>query len=507
MKVLEETIQQLTRFLPRIVAAVALLVLGWLLAWLISAIVSRCLRRIKLDDQVQRGLGAQYKTESWVKRAVFWLIMLLAVIAFFSVLRLPPVSESLKTMLDMVLVFLPRLLAAILLLLVAWALASGLRTLISRTLEATKLDERFNKRMSVEEEKGQVPLSKTVANTVYWLIFLLFLPAILHALAMQGILTPVEGMVEKIVAFLPNVFVAGLIILVGWFLARVVCRIVTNVLVAMGADRLGEKTGLARGTKPFSLSKTLGWIVYIIILVPIVIAALDAIGLEGITQPTSNMLQRILSAIPSVFAAALIVGIAYIVGRLVSQLATKLLESINFDALPSKLGLGEQAAETKWSPSAIVGYLILVAILLFASVSAFNLLGFENLSNLLVNFLLFTGHILMGLVIFGLGLYLSNLVAKIIKSRRIKQANLLSLVARVAILLLAGAMALRQMGLANEIISLAFGLLLGSVAIAGAIAFGIGGREIAARKLQEWIKSIESGKPDKGNSLAKKGGG
>ena len=53
------------------------------------------------------------------------------------------------------------------------------------------------------------------------------------------------------------------------------------------------------------------------------------------------------------------------------------------------------------------------------------------------------------------------------------------------------------MGLANEIISLAFGLLLGAVAVAGAIAFGIGGREIAARKLNEWTKSIESGKSEK----------
>jgi hypothetical protein len=351
-----------------------------------------------------------------------------------------------------------------------------------------------------------VPLSKTIANAVYWLIFLLFLPAILNALAMQGILAPVEGMVEKIVAFLPNIFVAGLILLVGWFVARVICRIVTNVLAAVGADRLGEKIGLTRGTKPLSLSKTLGWVVYVVILVPIVIAALDAIGLEAITQPTSDMLQRILSAIPSAFAAALVVGIAYVIGRLVSQLIRQLLESVNFNALPSKLGLGEQAAEAKWSPSAIVGHLILVAILLLASVSALGLLGFGNLSDLVVDFLFFAGHILMGLVIFGLGLYLSNLAAKIIKSRRIAQAGLLSLVARVAILLLAGAMALRQMGLANEIISLAFGLLLGSVAVAGAIAFGIGGREIAARKLQEWLKSVESEKPKKNDPIAKRGG-
>ena len=507
MDVLQQTIEELTRFLPRIVAAVAVLILGWLVARLISAVVSRCLRRIKLDDRMQRGLGVEYKTELWMGKAVFWLIMLLALIGFFSVLQLPPVSESLKVVLDMVLGFLPRLLAAILLLLVAWILASGLRILISKTLEAAKVDARFNEKVSAEEGRSQVPLSKTIANAAYWLIFLLFLPAILSALAMRGILAPVEGMVEKIVAFLPNIFVAGFILLVGWFLARVICRIVTNVLAAIGADQLSEKIGLTRGTKPFSLSKALGWVVYIVILIPIVIAALDAIGLEALTQPTSNMLQRLLSAIPSVFAAALVVGIAYVIGRLVSQLIKGLLETVNFDALPAKLGLGEQAGEAKWSPSAIVGYLVLVVILLFAAVSALSLLSFEKLSDLVVDFLLLVGHILMGLVIFTVGLYLSNLVAEIIKSRKVTQAGLLSLIARTAILLLAGAMALRQMGLANEIISLAFGLLLGSVAVAGAIAFGLGGREMAARKLQEWLGSIESEKPDKGNSLTKKGGG
>ena len=504
MDVLQETIQELTRFLPRIVAAIAVLVLGWLVAWFISAVVSRCLRRLKLDDRMQRGLGAEYKTELWMSKAVFWLIILLVLIGFFSVLQLPPVSESLKVMLDTVLGFLPRLLAAILLLLVAWILASGLRILILKALEAANVDASFNERVSTEESRRQVPLSRTIANAAYWLIFLLFLPAILSALAMQGILSPVEGMVAKIVAFLPNLFVAGFILLIGWFLARVICRIVTNVLAALGADKLGEKIGLTRGEKPFSLSKTLGWVVYIVILIPIVIAALDAIGLEAITQPTSNMLQRLLSAIPSVFAAVLVVGIAYVIGRLVSQLISNLLETVNFDALPSKLGLGERTGEAKWSPSAIVGYLVLVVILLFAAVSALSLLGFANLSDLVVDFLFFVGHILMGLVIFGIGLYLSNLVAGIIKSRQVPQAGLLSFVARIAILLLAGAMALRQMGLANEIISLAFGLLLGSVAIAGAIAFGIGGRDIAAQKLQEWLSLIESEKPNKGNSLAKK---
>jgi hypothetical protein len=56
-------------------------------------------------------------------------------------------------------------------------------------------------------------------------------------------------------------------------------------------------------------------------------------------------------------------------------------------------------------------------------------------------------------------------------------------------IVLAGAMALRQMGLTNDIITMAFGIIVGSIAVAVAVAFGIGGREMAARKLEEWSKA------------------
>ena len=62
------------------------------------------------------------------------------------------------------------------------------------------------------------------------------------------------------------------------------------------------------------------------------------------------------------------------------------------------------------------------------------------------------------------------------------------MIAIVAVLVLATAMALRQMGLANEIITMAFALIVGSAAVAAAIAFGIGGREVAKHKLEEWLK-------------------
>jgi len=129
--------------------------------------------------------------------------------------------------------------------------------------------------------------------------------------------------------------------------------------------------------------------------------------------------------------------------------------------------------------------------MLFATIEAARLLGFDLLADLVSQFIVFAGKVLLGVVIFGVGLFLAGLASKTIQASSARQARFLSLAAQVAILTLAGAMALRQMGLAGDIINMAFGLLLGAVAVAAALAFGIGGRDIAARELEGWIKAFK----------------
>ena len=96
----------------------------------------------------------------------------------------------------------------------------------------------------------------------------------------------------------------------------------------------------------------------------------------------------------------------------------------------------------------------------------------------------------IGLVILGLGLYLANLAATTIRVSGSGQSTVLATAARAAILILAGAMALRQMNVAEDIINLAFGLLLGAVAVAAAVAFGIGGRDLARQQLERWAGGL-----------------
>jgi len=346
-------------------------------------------------------------------------------------------------------------------------------------MSAARLDERIGGKIDAEKEKP-LQLTKTIGDVVYWLIFLLFLPAVLGTLNLEGLLDPVQSMLDKFLGFLPNILAAAVIGVVGWFVARIVRQIVTSLLSAAGSDRLNDRIGIA------SLPKLVGLIVYILILIPVLVAALNALGLDAITQPASSMLNLILEALPAIFAASMVVVIAYIVGKIVAGFITELLTGIGFNNILARLGIGKEVAEGKRTPSDIAGFLLITAIMLFAVFEASNLLGFEALSNLMAELTVLGGHILLGLVIFSIGLYLANLASKAIQSSASAQASFVSIVARVAILVLAGSIAIRYMGLANEIVNLAFGLILGAIAIAVAIAFGIGGRDVAARKLEEW---------------------
>jgi TRAP-type mannitol/chloroaromatic compound transport system permease small subunit len=498
---MQEILSQLRDVVPNALAALAILIIGWLAARLIAVLVRKALQRTDLDNRIASFFtgedAAAVPIEDWVAKGVYYLILLFVLVAFFQVLGLTIIAQPLNELLNKLLTYLPGLLGAGLLLLIAWLAATLLRRLVSKVLAASKLDERLGAQVGVEEE-GKVSLAQTLGDAVYWLVFLLFLPAILGALQLEGLLQPVQGLVDQVLASLPNLFAVGLILVIGWFAARIVQRIVGNLLAAVGIDRLSERVGVVAVLGQQKLSSLIGLVVYVLILIPVLIAALDALKMKAITEPASNMLNTVLGALPAVFGAFLVLGIAYVVGRVVSGLITNLLTGLGFNAILARLGLGTEPGEEDRTPSEIVGYLVLVAIMFFAGIAALRMLNFDLLAEGLAQIIVFAGQVILGLIIFAIGLYLANLADKTIQASGASQAGLLALAARIAILVLTGAMALRQMGLANEIVNLTFGLLLGAIAVAAALAFGIGGREIAARELGNWLDAIRSKEEDRG---------
>ena len=492
----DQILESLKTYAPSIIGAIVILIVGWFVAKIISSVVRRGLGRTKLGQKMTHWLGGQeaaksIQVERRIAKIVYYLVMLLVLVAMFQVLNLTIATEPVNNLLNTVFRYIPNIVGAGVLLLVAWILATILKVVITRVMSGAQIDERFGDRAGIEAEKP-VSLSKMLGEVVYWLVFLFFLPAILGALKLQGLLAPVQSMTDKALSFVPNLFIAAIILLVGWFVARIVRLIVTNVLAASGTDGLSERIGLAGVMGEKKLSGFLGTLLYVLILIPVLIASLNALGIEAITQPTSNMLNVIVTAIPNIFAAAIVVIVAYLVSRIVAGMITSLLTGFGFNSIMAKLGIGKEPVEGRKTPSEVVGHLAMAVIILAAVTAAFHLLGFVVLTEMMASFLVFAGHVALGLIILAFGLYLASLLSRAVASSSTPQAGLLAVITRVAVLLLSSAIALRQMGFANEIVNMAFGLLLGAVALATAIAFGVGGRDFAARKLDQWTKPEET---------------
>ncbi len=534
---------QIIGFVPKVVGAALILLAGWIIASIARGLIKGLLKRTQLDNKLadwitgrQSGTAEALQVEEWIAGAVYWLIIIFTVVAVLQTLQLQVVSQPLNTFLNQILSFLPKIVGAVILLGVAWLLATLVKIVTTRALRLMRVDERLGQQVeSPAATPGETPppptnqfsLSETIGNALYWFIFLLFLPAILSALDLQGPLQPVQQLLNEILGILPNIFAAILIAAAGWLVAQVVRRIVTNLLAAAGADQLGARFGLRGTAGGQSLSWILGTIVYVLILIPTAIAALQALKIDAISTPAIAMLNQILNAIPKIFTAALILIIAYVIGRFVSELVTNILTSIGFNNIFQWLGLPSPRATRTTTvtltpetaapgvapaagratiiqqptpvptrtPSELVGIIVLVGIMLFATVAATNVLQIPALTAIVSGILVIAGQILSGLVVFAIGLWLANLAFSLITSSGSRQSRILGQTARIAIIGLVSAMALQQMGIASNIVNLAFGLLLGAIAVAIALAFGLGARDIAAGQVREWLASFKENRP------------
>jgi hypothetical protein len=472
----------------RLIAALVVLLIGWLIARFIANIVRRILGRTNLDNraaELAKGENVP-EVEEGIAKIIYYGLMLLVLIAFFEVLGLPLITEPLNALLASLLDFIPSLLAAAILAVTAWLVATILRGLTRRILETANVDRKVGEQLETE----QTQLSRALSEGVYWLVWLVFLTPILGALGLQSLVLPLTNMFNEALAYIPSLIAAGVILLVGWFVARIVQRVVTSFLEAVGVDRFGARFGLNRVMGEQSLAKLLGLIVFILILLPVVIAALDALQLASLTDPLTGMLGTILNAIPAILGAFIILAVAAIIGRLVGDLIANLLKGLNFDNILVSLGLTSQVSEGGVTPSQVVGYLVMAAIILLALLSATSLLNFPALTAVIVQFIDFAWNILIGLVIFGVGLWLASLIARAIEASNMQQKRLAALFARIAVIVFALSMALGQMGLATSIVNLAFGITLGAIAVAVALAFGLGGRYIAGQELKGWVESF-----------------
>ncbi|MDV3352652.1 mechanosensitive ion channel [Leptothoe sp. ISB3NOV94-8A] len=503
---------QLGTFLPGLFGAFLLLIVGLVVATIAKAFVKFLLSKTNLDNQLasKAGLGNDVSVESTVGSVVFWVVMLFFLIAILNALKLDSVSQPISGLLQTVFEYVPRLAGAAVILFVTWVIAKVVKSAVVNGLGRFNLDERLSEQTGVDSEGNSFQVNDTLGNVVYWFIFLLSLPLVLSALQLPGLLGPVEELLSNFLSAIPQIITAGIVFGIGWLVANIVKGIVTNLLMATGADNFGARFGLAsRPDDGTSISSLAGVLVYTLILIPAAIAALNELNIEAISGPAVEMLERVLFIIPQVLAAGVVLVVFYFIGQFVSDLVVGLLSGIGFDNVTSLLGFPE-LTETEpevstlaegepmpaveppqKTPSEIVGIIALVGIVLLGAVTATEILGFPVLTEIVSNILAVSARVLTGVLIFAVGLYAANLAFRLVSGMGMSSSNTLAQTARIAIIALVGSMALQHIGLATSIVNLAFGLLLGAVAVAIAIAFGLGGRDVAAENLRDWVNTLK----------------
>jgi hypothetical protein len=382
--------------------------------------------------------------------------------------------------------WLPRIVGALAILLVAYVLARAAKWAVSKLVDRTPALKKH-----YEAEPGKT-IGSLIGDILFWLILLIGIMLALQPLGLTQVLEPVRQLTTNTFAFIPNLIAAGLIFFIGLVIAKIVRRLLETSLVAANADGWLQRAGLSSGpaaapagapattTGRASLSRSLSLLVFFLIMIPVTISALDALRIEAISGPATQMLRTILDAIPNVLGALILLAIGFFVGRLAKGAIEQILPSMGFDRAVGTLGFAPEST----TPSRTVGTIVMTAILLFFAVKAAELLQSPIIAAMLAQVLELGSRIL-----FGTGIILGGVVIARIVSNLVGGAGSegwLPAILKWSIIALAVAMGLRFMGLANEIVIIAFASIIGSAAVACALAFGLGGRPTAHKLLETW---------------------
>ena len=391
-------------------------------------------------------------------------------------------GDSLQKLQGMALEWGPKIFSALMILLIAHLIAKAVKWGMAAILDRLPFAKTANAGASKDETLGA-----RIGEIGYWLVWLVGLIATLTTLGLGQVVAPLNRLVAGFFAFMPNIVGAGIIFFIGWVVAMVTRRVVTSTVGAFRIGDLADKIGMPALTSQ-GIAKAAGQIVFVLIIVPVAIAGLQALKISAVSDPAVAVLKQLLDTIPRLIAASMVLGFAFFVSRWIAGLIEETLPTMGFDSSIKQLGLFSDAEEGDYPTTKAVAWIATTSVMIFAAIEAAKLLQFDAASTILNQVLTLGGKILFGGIIIAAGAALANLIANALARAGGPTAGFAANVARWATIALSTAMGLNFMGIADSIIQTAFTLILGAAAVAIAIAFGWGGRETAAKLLARWIK-------------------
>ncbi|MBU2945836.1 mechanosensitive ion channel [Zobellia uliginosa] len=373
--------------------------------------------------------------------------------------------------------FLPSTVGAILILIIGWFVAGFIKRLITKLIKRTKIDDKMG--------TGKVVISSLIGKLIYFFVMIFVFMLALEKLGMTSVLDPVKNLLNGFTDYIPNIVGAGLVGYIGYMLATIVSE-----LVGLSGDTIQSLVPKLKLPENIDLVNILKKVVFIFIFIPLLITALNILNMDSISVPATHMLEQFFNAIPKILVAVIIIIIFVVGGKFVAGLLTDLLESLKLDGIVQKMNLGGISSNTNLPK--LIGNIAFFFIVLFGITTALEKLEFAKLTEILDTLVGVSGNILFGLVILIIG----NWIASIAHKAMAKDENNLFVasIVRMCILAIFLAMGLKTMGIGDDIINMAFGITLGTIAVTVALSFGLGGREAAGKQMERILNKFNNNK-------------
>ena len=215
---------------------------------------------------------------------------------------------------------------------------------------------------------------------------------------------------------------------------------------------------------------------------------------SAVTRSVENLYERVITFLPNIIVAIIILLIGWVIGSFISRLLRRGLETVGIDQLGDQIGLkqlSERSGRTI-SISRIVEWIVKWFFILASLIAAADILGMSQVTDFFYRDVLgYAGHVLVAMVILLLGIIAANFLADIVqgtvKAGGFQAAGVLGSLTRWAIVIFAVLAALAELQIAQTFLTDMFRAIIAMLAIAGGLAFGLGGRD-HARKVLDYIE-------------------
>ncbi len=363
---------------------------------------------------------------------------------------------------------------AVILLILAFVVASIVKGMVVGLMQKTKLNQ----------VEGSNDLITYVGKFTYLFVFLLFVPGIFSAIGVGTIANPISSFLNVVWGYLPNIVAAIVILIAGTMIAKLVRELLVPLFRKIHVDELQQKAGI-EVKEDAKLSNTLAYVVYVLIIIPVVVAALQALKISVITQPAVAMLDKVIAFVPDIVVALVLILLGTRVARFAGQLVSKLIASSGVDAQIRKM-IGDKVPKFVFSDT--VGMIVKIVLDVFFVVEGVSVLKLDVLTGVGTTMIAYMPNVLAAVLIL-IGAFLLSIAAE--KAMEKNGLKAYAAVTRIAIMVVAVFMVLNQLGIASTIVNYAFIIILTAIGVAFAISFGVGGRSFAARMLDKLGDKIE----------------